>query len=127
MTCSGISLPTTPTIETTMPTRMLSRTVTFRRPFVLDGFEQVEPAGPYTVDTEEETLDDVSFPVWKRVATVIHITHGAATHYVRIDPDDLRKAEERDAALDEADGAAQVRLDANRAREAARPARRKKY
>ena len=69
-----------------MPTRMLIRVVTFRRPFVLDGFERVEPAGTYTVDTEEESLDEVSFPVWKRLATVMHITHDGATEYVRIDP-----------------------------------------
>lgn len=110
-----------------MPTRMLSRTVTFRRPFVLDGFEQVEPAGAYTVDTEEETLDDVSFAVWKRNATVMHVTHGAVTEYIRIDPEDLRKAEARDAAHDEPAGAAKALLDASRERNTARLARRKKY
>ena len=109
-----------------MSTRMLSRTVTFRRPFVLEGFERIEPAGVYTVDTEEESLDDVSFPVWKRLATVIHIIHGAATEYVRIEPDDLRKAEERDAGPDEPDGAALARLEANHSG-GARLARRKKY
>ncbi|HEY0303188.1 MAG TPA: hypothetical protein VGC36_17710 [Rhizomicrobium sp.] len=110
-----------------MATRMLSRTVTFRRPFVLDGFEQVEPAGIYTVDTEEESLDDVSFPVWKRNATVMHIIHGPVTEYVRIDPEDLRKAELRDAAQDEPAGAAQALLEAGRTRNNARLARRKKY
>ena len=110
-----------------MSTRMLSRTVTFRRAFVLEGFEQVEPAGIYTVDTEEESLDDVSFPVWKRLATVIHITHGAETQYLRIDPDDLRKAEERDAEASEPEGAAELRLETNRGRDGARLARRKKY
>ena len=110
-----------------MPTRMLSRTVTFRRPFVLEGFERIEPAGVYTVDTEEESLDEVSFPVWKRLATVIHVTHGAATEYVRIDPDDLRKAEERDAAASEPEGAAEALLAANRGRDGSRLARRKKY
>ncbi|MEI9887445.1 MAG: hypothetical protein WDN08_13280 [Rhizomicrobium sp.] len=110
-----------------MSTRMLSRTVTFRRPFVLDGFEQVEPAGVYTVDTEEESLDDVSFPVWKRNATVIHLTHGAVTEYLRIDPEDLRKAELRDAVADEPAGAALALLEASRNKNTARLARRKKY
>ncbi len=128
MRCVGISLPAYfPKIEKTMATRMLSRTVTFRRPFVLDGFEQVEPAGIYTVDTEEESLDDVSFPVWKRNATVMHIIHGPVTEYVRIGPEDLRKAELRDAAQDEPAGAAQALLEAGRTRNNARLARRKKY
>src|SRR6185437_6792974 len=82
--------------DNTMPTRMQSRNVTFRRPFVLDGFDRVEPAGTYTVDTEEETIDDVSFAVWKRCATVMHIVRDGATEYVRIDPEDLLKALSRD-------------------------------
>ncbi len=110
-----------------MPTRMLSRTVTFRRPFVLEGFERVEPAGTYTVDTEEESLDDVSFVAWKRCATVMHVTHGGATEYVRIDPEDLRKALLRDDVVGEPDGAAQLRLEASRHRNTARLARRKKF
>ncbi len=110
-----------------MPTRMLSRTVTFRRPFVLDGFERVEPAGTYTVDTEEETIDEVSFAVWKRCATVMHVTHDGATEYVRIDPEDLRKALARDEGSEEPDGAVQAQLDAGRRRNTARLARRKKY
>lgn len=127
MDYSGISLPTLSQNRDTMSTRMLSRTVTFRRPFVLEGFERIEPAGVYTVDTEEESLDDVSFPVWKRLATVIHITHGTETQYLRIDPDDLSKAEERDGQADEPEGAAQLRLEATRGRDGARLARRKKY
>jgi len=106
---------------------MQSRSVTFRRPFVLDGFERVEPAGTYTVDTEEESIDEVSFAAWKRGATVMHITHDGVTGYVRIDPEDLRKALARDEAVGEPEGAAQARLDANRQRGASRLARRKKF
>jgi hypothetical protein len=109
-----------------MPTRMLSSTVTFRRPFVLDGFERVEPAGTYTVETEEETIDDVSFAVWRRCATVMHIVRDGATEYVRIDPEDLRKALLRDGVQDDP-AAAQARLDANRHRNTPRLARRKKF
>lgn len=109
-----------------MPTRMQSRSVTFRRPFVLDGFDRVEPAGTYTVDTEEETIDDVSFAVWKRCATVMHIVRDGATEYVRIDPEDLLKALSRDEAQDDP-VAAQTRLDASRQRNMTRLARRKKF
>jgi len=110
-----------------MTTRMLSQTVVFRRPFVLDGFERVEPAGTYTVDTEEETIDEVSFAVWKRCATVMHIVRDGATEYVRIDPEDLRKALVRDEVVGEPDDAAQARLEAGRRRNTARLAHRKKY
>lgn len=110
-----------------MVTRMLSRQVTFRHPFVLAGFERVEPAGIYTVDTEEETLDEVSFLAWRRVATVIHIVSGPETAYVRIDPADLDKALARDELAPEADIAAAARLDSNRRRNTARLVRRKKF
>ncbi len=107
-----------------MTTRMLSQTVTFRRPFILGGFERVAPAGNYTVDTEEESIDDVSFAVWKRCATVMHITLDGATEYVRIDPDDLRKALVRDEAPAEPEGGAQL---ADGRRRHVPLARRKKY
>lgn len=109
-----------------MPTRMQSRSVIFRRPFVLDSFDRVEPAGTYTVDTEEETIDDVSFAVWKRCATVMHIVRDGATEYVRIDPEDLLKALTRDEAQEDP-FAAQTRLDASRQRSANRLARHKKF
>ena len=40
-------------------TRTTSKTVTFRRPFVLKDFACLEPAGDYRVDTEEEQLDSL--------------------------------------------------------------------
>ena len=99
-----------------MTVRITSERVVFTRPFVLSGFEQVEPAGTYLVDTEEESFDELSFLVWKRLATVIHITHGASVEYVRIDPEDLRKALVRDAAQAETGPSAQERLDSARRR-----------
>ncbi len=109
-----------------MPTRFVKSEVVFRRPFVLDGFERVEPAGTYTVESEEESLDAVSFLAWKRLATVMHLTHDGTTEYVRIDPQDLRKAEARDAAQEpQADAGAQ--LEAYRRHNAQHLARRKKF
>lgn len=111
-----------------MAVRMTSRDVVFRRPFVLQGFDRVEPAGTYKVETEEESIDDVSFPVWKRLATVIHITHGGATEYVRIDPEDLRKALLRDGGSEETSGATEARLSAaRRPRGAVRRVSRRKF
>ncbi len=42
------------------------------RPFVLPGVDGLQPAGTYDVDTDEESIDDVSFLAWRRVATMIH-------------------------------------------------------
>ena len=49
--------------------RTIRTIVTFARPFVLDGFDQELPAGDYVVETDEELLQGLSFPVYRRVAT----------------------------------------------------------
>jgi hypothetical protein len=82
--------------ERTVTTRTTSATIYFTQPFVLDGFSERQPAGSYLVDTEEELLDDLSFPVWRRIATVMRVTRLGATEYVTIDPDALQDALLRD-------------------------------
>ena len=83
-----------------MTTRMTSKTVTFQRPFMLDGFSEAQAAGTYTVETEEEQLDSasVSTDVWKRTCTIIHLVKGTATEYQQIDPEELQDALKRDEA-----------------------------
>ena len=44
-----------------MSTRTDHRTVTFTQPFHLDGIEGLQPPGAYLVDTDEETIDELSF------------------------------------------------------------------
>ena len=95
-----------------MPVRMTSTEVVFQHPFVLQGFDKIEPAGTYVVETEEESIDEVSFPVWKRGATVMHVKRAGATEYVRIDPEDLRKALLRDASQTETPDDNEARLKA---------------
>jgi hypothetical protein len=97
-----------------MAVRMTSTEVIFTRPFVLHGFEKLEPAGTYLIETEEESVDEVSFSVWKRTAMVMHIMRSGAIEYVRIDPEDLRKALARDNAQAETNAATEVRLQAAR-------------
>ncbi len=48
---------------------MVTSMVTFNRPFVLDEIDSELPAGTYRVETEEETLDNISFIAYRRVAT----------------------------------------------------------
>ena len=79
-----------------MPIRTTSKTVTFKRPFIIGGFDRLQAAGTYTVDTEEEQLDAISFPAWKRTATVMEVKKDGATEYQRIDPTELHEALMRD-------------------------------
>jgi len=112
-----------------MSTRMTARTVVFRHPFVLGGFERVEPAGSYLVETEEEEMDGatVAMSAWRRMATIMHIHSAGMTEYVKIDPSDLDKALARDADREEPSVALTARLDAERMKNNARLMRRKKF
>jgi len=84
-----------------MSIRTSARTVTFSRPFSLEGLDGVLPAGDYRVLTDEELIEGLSFPVYRRLSTMIFVPgqfHRSATvELVTIDPLDLRAAEERDA------------------------------
>jgi hypothetical protein len=85
-----------------MTTRTNKRTVTFRQPFVLGTFDRELPAGAYDVETDEQLLEGISFPVYRRILTVIHL-HPEAGHphlaqTVTIDPNELDAALERDQA-----------------------------
>ena len=83
-----------------MSPRTSRRSVAFRRPFALRGVDGVQPAGTYEIETDEEFLDGLSFPVWHRVATSLVLPlAGRSSSYemIRIDPADLEAAERRDA------------------------------
>ena len=83
-----------------MPLRTSRRNVTFRRPFALRGLEGIQPAGTYEVETDEELLEQLSFPVWHRTATMIRLPlpgSGASYQKASIDPTELQAAERRDA------------------------------
>ena len=84
-----------------MIARSLSKTVTFNRPFLLKGVDRMLPAGAYRVVTDEELIEGISFPIYRRVATMIFAPapHGASSiEMVTIDPLDLQAALERDLA-----------------------------
>jgi hypothetical protein len=55
-----------------MTTRTTARSVVFRRPFKLSAVDDLQPAGSYLVEVEEERLD-TSFPAYRRVATLIRL------------------------------------------------------
>jgi hypothetical protein len=85
-----------------MTTRTNSQTMTFARPFLLKGVDRMLPAGDYKVTTDEELIQELSFPAYRRVATVIFVPaesgQASSVEMVTIDPRDLQEAQDRDAA-----------------------------
>ena len=47
--------------------------MTFTRPFSLRGTVGPQPAGSYVVETDEELIEGLSFPAYRRVATTIFL------------------------------------------------------
>jgi hypothetical protein len=72
-----------------MATRTTRKTVTFTRPFSLAGVDGIQPAGVYTVDTDEDLIDDLSFLAYRRVATMIHLQKDGVSQVFPIDPVEL--------------------------------------
>jgi hypothetical protein len=83
-----------------MTVRTSSKTVTFAHPFLLKGVDRILAAGDYQVVTDEELIEELSFPVYRRVATMIFVSakSGSAStvEMVTIDPQDLQAAQELD-------------------------------
>jgi hypothetical protein len=85
-----------------MIARTLSKTVVFTKPFLLKGVDRILPAGDYRVVTDEELIEGLSFPVYRRTSTIIFVpaqSHPASSvEMVAIDPIDLQAAQDRDTA-----------------------------
>ncbi|MGY8704266.1 hypothetical protein RAD16_00800 [Bradyrhizobium sp. 18BD] len=83
-----------------MTIRSRHETVTFKHPFHLRGIARELPAGAYEVVTDEETIDGLSFEVWRRVATMITVPAEGmrgATERLSIGSVDLADAQAADA------------------------------
>lgn len=86
------------------PNRMSIRTtrkiVKFSNPFSIEGVGRVLPAGNYEVVTDEELIEGLSFPVYRRVATMMlaptETSQAPSIEMLTIDPVDLMAALERD-------------------------------
>ncbi len=87
-----------------MMNRTVTTQVTFRYPFRIDGIAEAQPAGSYIVETEEEQLQAVSFPAWRRLETAIRLPRQPGgpmiDQVVTVDP----KALEASLVLDALDG-----------------------
>jgi hypothetical protein len=88
-----------------MSTRTTRRTVTFDKPFFLEGIGRSLPAGAYEVITDEELIEELSFPVYRRIATMMLVPAQSSLSSVEmltIDPTELAAALGRDVAAADA-------------------------
>lgn len=89
-----------------MTMRTHSNSVVFSHPFDLKGVDRILPAGDYRVMTDEELIEGLSFPVYRRVSTMIFVPaqshQSSSIEMVAIDPRDLQAAQDRDSAMHQA-------------------------
>jgi hypothetical protein len=85
-----------------MTIRTRNSLVVFHHPFELKGVDRTLPAGEYRVMTDEQLIEELSFPVYHRVSTVIFAPgqspNSTSVEMVTIDPRDLQAAQDRDNA-----------------------------
>jgi hypothetical protein len=85
-----------------MTTRARNTLVVFHHPFELK-VDRILPAGEYRVMTDEQLIEELSFPVYRRVSTVIFApgqsSNSSSIEMVTIDPRDLQAAQDRDNAM----------------------------
>jgi hypothetical protein len=85
-----------------MTTRTRRKTVVFGFPFLLKDIGRTLPAGGYEVLTDEELIEGLSFPVYRRVSTMMMVPaaepHTSSTEMLTVDPRELQLELDRDAA-----------------------------
>jgi len=88
-----------------MTMRTTTKTVTFHRPFYLKGVDCLLPPANYRVITDEELIEGLSFPAYRRISTAIFVpaSSGSAVEMAAIDPGDLQAAQGQDAAMPNAE------------------------
>lgn len=82
--------------------RSRRETVTFQHPFWLRGVDRLLPPGAYEVITDEEMIEGLSFPAFRRVATMIMVPAAAqnsAMEMISIGSVDLADAQHVDASV----------------------------
>jgi hypothetical protein len=76
--------------------RTTRETVTFDRPFSLSAVDEVQPAGTYTVEIDEELIEGLSFLAYRRIATTIYLPlrpgGAGSVQAVKVDPQELAAA-----------------------------------
>ncbi len=89
-----------------MTMRTSSNTVTFLHPFKLSGADDVQPAGRYVVETDEELLQTMSHTAYRRLSTFIRLSGRTGSteraRIVDVDPTELAAVLVSDARVQEA-------------------------
>ena len=84
-----------------MNTRSRRETITFKLPFRIKGIDRQLGAGAYEVVTDEEMIEGLSFPCFRRVATMIMVPgappNASSTEMISVSPADLSDAQRDDA------------------------------
>jgi hypothetical protein len=87
-------------------TRSRRETVTFRHPFRIKGIDRQLQAGAYEVVTDDEMIEGLSFPCFRRVATMIMVPgappHQQSIEMINISSVDLSNAQQADAVASNA-------------------------
>ncbi len=88
-------------ISLLVTTRTRRETVTFKNPAQIRGVGRLLPAGTYDVVTDEEMIEGLSFPCYRRVATMIMVPgiapHQLTSEMISIGSVDLADAQRIDA------------------------------
>ena len=82
-----------------MTIRTIRKTIAFRKPFYLKGVDRLLPPGDYSVVTDEELIEGLSFSAYHRISTVMFVPaqSGSAVEMVTIEPLDLEATLEQDS------------------------------
>ena len=85
-----------------MSTRTRRETVHFKHPFLIKGVDRLLPSGSYEVITDEEMIEGLSFPSFRRVATMIMVPGAEPRHssveMISISSVHLSDAQRKDAS-----------------------------
>jgi hypothetical protein len=85
-----------------MTTRSRRETVHFRHPFRINGIDRLLSPGAYEVVTDEEMIEGLSFPCFRRVATMFMVPGAPPRHasveMISISSVDLSDAQRIDAS-----------------------------
>ena len=84
-----------------MTTRSRRETVNFTHPTRIKGIDRLLKAGAYEVVTDEELIEGLSFPCYRRVATMMMVPgappHQTSMEMIAIGASDLADAQRLDA------------------------------
>jgi hypothetical protein len=83
-----------------MTVRTTRSTISFSQPFKLRDLDDIQPAGDYLLDTDEELIEGLSRLAYQRVATYLHLPSTSRpqsrTELLSVSPAELDAALEKD-------------------------------